>query len=281
VQQNQRVRMNVLQNGMREVNNRRLVVFMTLLVNIPQLIAAVLVLSLHWNDSTVCDQDHRDRWKWWAVVSSIRMLVYTILLVSLYFLLMRRPRDSREVILLSNARNGVDALGLIWFVVGNMWLFGQTESCAGASASPVYQLCVAMLLITYLHICLPCIIAMLMIPVLCFCLPCVIRILARLHDPMRGKGANQEAIDKLQIIKFQPGLPDIEEPVCPICLTDYEAGDELRCLPCKHSFHKKCVDEWLLVNATCPNCRTTILDEEGLEEAKIEMTSMEMGEARG
>ena len=25
---------------------------------------------------------------------------------------------------LSHARNGLDAFGLIWFVVGNMWLFG-------------------------------------------------------------------------------------------------------------------------------------------------------------
>lgn len=27
--------------------------------------------------------------------------------------------------LLSSARNGLDAFGIIWFVVGNMWLFGS------------------------------------------------------------------------------------------------------------------------------------------------------------
>jgi len=267
-EQNQRVRMNVLQNGMREVNNRRLVVFLTLVVNIPQLLAAVVILSMHWNDDTVCDVDHRNRWKWWAVISAIRIAIYTSLLVSLYFVLLRRPRESSEVIVLSNARNGVDALGLIWFVVGNMWLFGQAESCTGASSSPVYQLCVAMILITYLHICLPCIIAMLMIPILCFCLPCVIRILSHLHDPMRGKGANRATINKLLTVKYRPGMPEVpDEPTCPICLVDYEVGVELRCLPCKHSFHKRCVDEWLLLNASCPNCRTTIL-EEVVEETK-------------
>ncbi|CAM9320525.1 unnamed protein product [Heterosigma akashiwo] len=107
-----------------------------------------------------------------------------------------------------------------------------------------------------------------MIP--CSASACVIqRARPILQDPMRGKGANQAAIDKLKIIKYRPDLPEIEEPTCPICLNEYENGEELRSLPCKHSFHKKCVDEWLLVNATCPNCRTTILDEEQEEEAKL------------
>lgn len=42
-----------------------------------------------------------------------------------------------------------------------------------------------------------------MLPVLCFCLPCLIRILARIQDPMRGKGATPSMINKLPIMKYR------------------------------------------------------------------------------
>ena len=35
---------------------------------------------------------------------------------------------------------------------------------------------------------------------------------------------------------------DVRE--CPICMEAFEVGDELRDLPCKHLFHKSCVDAW-------------------------------------
>lgn len=71
------------------------------------------------------------------------------------------------------------------------------------------------------------------------------------------KGASQCAIDSLEVLS-RPAASDAavdgEEPRCPICLTDYECGAAMRRLPCKHQFHKGCVDEWLLRKATCPIC---------------------------
>ncbi|KAG2237459.1 hypothetical protein INT48_005492 [Thamnidium elegans] len=40
-------------------------------------------------------------------------------------------------------------------------------------------------------------------------------------------------------------IVDIEHTECAICLEDYKEGDHLRTLPCKHEFHKACVDIWL------------------------------------
>ncbi|WWD02535.1 hypothetical protein V865_000575 [Kwoniella europaea PYCC6329] len=45
---------------------------------------------------------------------------------------------------------------------------------------------------------------------------------------------------------------------CPICLVDFEPGDDLRVLPCEreHAYHQGCIDPWLLqVSSSCPLCR--------------------------
>ncbi|ESQ47839.1 hypothetical protein EUTSA_v10022113mg, partial [Eutrema salsugineum] len=43
---------------------------------------------------------------------------------------------------------------------------------------------------------------------------------------------------------------------CSICLQDWEVGEVGRELKrCGHTFHKFCIDEWLLRQETCPICR--------------------------
>jgi hypothetical protein len=54
-------------------------------------------------------------------------------------------------------------------------------------------------------------------------------------------------------------LPEaIGRETCPICIVDFEEGDDVRVLPCegKHVFHQACVDPWLLeLSSSCPICR--------------------------
>ncbi|KAI8993874.1 hypothetical protein BD414DRAFT_480700 [Trametes punicea] len=54
-------------------------------------------------------------------------------------------------------------------------------------------------------------------------------------------------------------VPDaIGRETCPICIVDFEEGDDLRVLPCEghHRFHRDCVDQWLLeLSSSCPICR--------------------------
>ncbi|KAF0931051.1 hypothetical protein E2562_002423 [Oryza meyeriana var. granulata] len=52
---------------------------------------------------------------------------------------------------------------------------------------------------------------------------------------------------------------DMEQ--CHICLTEYEDGDQIRSLPCKHEFHLQCVDKWLKeVHRVCPLCRGDVCE---------------------
>jgi hypothetical protein len=45
-----------------------------------------------------------------------------------------------------------------------------------------------------------------------------------------------------------------EEPHCSICLCEYEDGDKLISLPCKHIFHDDCISSWTSNNTRCPLC---------------------------
>ena len=54
------------------------------------------------------------------------------------------------------------------------------------------------------------------------------------------------------------GLPDYaENDVCVICLEQFVDGDRLRVLPCSHSFHVGCIDQWLSGSHSFDDCFTT------------------------
>lgn len=46
---------------------------------------------------------------------------------------------------------------------------------------------------------------------------------------------------------------------CPICIHTLESGDNVRRLPvCNHTFHRSCIDLWLLRRADCPLCKRSV-----------------------
>lgn len=59
-----------------------------------------------------------------------------------------------------------------------------------------------------------------------------------------------------------PKDPLLQKPVskhksggCSICLEPYELGDEVRTIPCFHTFCKECIDQWLKIKGECPICK--------------------------
>ncbi|KAG1361931.1 putative RING-H2 finger protein ATL72 [Cocos nucifera] len=57
-----------------------------------------------------------------------------------------------------------------------------------------------------------------------------------------------------------------EAEICPVCLGDYAAGEEVRVLPkCGHMFHKDCIDRWLISrSSSCPICRAPAIKQLGV-----------------
>ena len=72
----------------------------------------------------------------------------------------------------------------------------------------------------------------------------------------------------LPTIRYKRGLAggrggSEEDTACVICMAEFEEGEELRLLYCRHFYHQQCVDTWLMRNATCPQCRASVDREKG------------------
>jgi len=41
---------------------------------------------------------------------------------------------------------------------------------------------------------------------------------------------------------------------CVICMVEFVVNDSVRYLPCMHTYHMVCIDDWLMRSLTCPSC---------------------------
>lgn len=110
---------------------------------------------------------------------------------------------------------------------------------------------------------------------------------AAFDDHLRGMNQNtrqvvsQEYLNTLPLIKYgedsgeivpsSAGIDSVKVDMdkgsvnsistCAICIEDYEKGDELRQLPCHHTFHVGCIDPWLTQKCSaCPLCKFVLED---------------------
>ncbi|XP_077135354.1 RING finger protein 150 [Ranitomeya variabilis] len=89
---------------------------------------------------------------------------------------------------------------------------------------------------------------------------------ARDRNQRRLGDAAKKAISKLQVRTIKKGDKEMEPDFdnCAVCIEGYKPNDVVRILPCRHLFHKSCVDPWLLDHRTCPMCKMNILKALGI-----------------
>merc|ERR1712129_306992 len=87
------------------------------------------------------------------------------------------------------------------------------------------------------------------------------------QEEKQNHGLSEQIIRSLptyeykQSKKTKQNMEDADEEgeSCRICLQEFKVGDEMRTLPCFHSFHRECVDQWLHINTKCPICKHSLL----------------------
>ncbi|GKV35650.1 hypothetical protein SLEP1_g43893 [Rubroshorea leprosula] len=180
--------------------------------------------------------------------------------------------------LVDHFKMALDCFFAVWFVVGNVWIFGGHSS--PNDAPKLYRLCIVFLTFSCIGYAMPFILC----ATICCCLPCIISVLGFREDFSQTRGATAESINALPTYKFKlkkdgnvnnqdnssaeggilaagtakERVISGEDAVCCICLAKYADNDELRELPCNHVFHVECVDKWLKINASCPLCKSEV-----------------------
>jgi len=230
--------------------------------NVIQVVGTLVILQVYWVGSTGTCENPLALWAVGHATLLSLSLAVTLRLFSI-------ASDHPTAPILQRWRSSLDVLTLIWFVLGNMWTFGS--ECRETDP-PVYWLSFALILIHYAMLCAPCIGIVLLVPFLCLCMPCLIKLANYLNAKNRQRLTAwiQELPTELYDVDSFEG-----DQTCSICLTDYEPEEQLRRLPeCSHSFHSACIDEWLVLNATCPVCRTPLKKTDGTQET-TEATSQQ------
>ncbi|NP_001084782.1 E3 ubiquitin-protein ligase RNF149 precursor [Xenopus laevis] len=71
----------------------------------------------------------------------------------------------------------------------------------------------------------------------------------------------KKAISQLQLHRVKKGEKgiDIDAENCAVCIENYKTKDLVRILPCKHIFHRLCIDPWLIEHRTCPMCKLDVI----------------------
>ncbi|KAG0339147.1 hypothetical protein BG000_002734 [Podila horticola] len=89
--------------------------------------------------------------------------------------------------------------------------------------------------------------------------------LSNLIGPARPTTTTQEAINSAGFLvgQFEHEVQGMrgcstlgDGSRCLVCMSEYEEGENMRALKCRHGFHQECIDKWLTTGANkCPVCR--------------------------
>lgn len=74
-----------------------------------------------------------------------------------------------------------------------------------------------------------------------------------------SRGLSADTIASLPSTNYKlQNTQEADRDPCIICRLDYEDGDALTTLPCKHAYHSECINNWLKINKACPVCSTEV-----------------------
>ncbi len=212
----------------------------------PAVITTTVLLIVFWAEGHGCGAALRV----WIVVEDVRLAVS----VFMSWVLQRGvQRSAQRIATLERVGRTLSLFSLCWFILGHVWIFEQLR--CEEDMPTLFGLAAALLILQYAIMFLPLILVIVLAPIVCLFLPCIIlepRLLLFNRSPV--KGASKREIARLPTLPFsQRSFRDKAfDDQCSICIMDFEEGETVRVLRCRHVFHRDCVDNWLTLNKSCP-----------------------------
>ncbi|KAL0927218.1 hypothetical protein M5K25_001380 [Dendrobium thyrsiflorum] len=86
----------------------------------------------------------------------------------------------------------------------------------------------------------------------------IVQLLQIYAEFMARQAAPPAAIAALPDVNMTEELLHSAGAQCPVCTEDFQIGEEVKQLPCKHVYHKSCIVPWLQMRNSCPVCRSKL-----------------------
>lgn len=90
-----------------------------------------------------------------------------------------------------------------------------------------------------------------------------------LKDMLKWKRINSSHLcEKHELLKALMESDSTSNRTCSICREDYQSGEVLRILPCKHKYHSECIEKWFTTSSqytrspACPYCNAPLFSDE-------------------
>ena len=89
-------------------------------------------------------------------------------------------------------------------------------------------------------------------------------------QPRASPRASERVVNSLPVTRIRQHHLDANES-CEICCQTYKLADAVVHLPCKHGFHRNCINTWLRKHCSCPTCRWELeTDDPEFERGRLE-----------
>ncbi|KAK8947379.1 E3 ubiquitin ligase BIG BROTHER-related [Platanthera zijinensis] len=86
-----------------------------------------------------------------------------------------------------------------------------------------------------------------------------------------SRGLSVDTIASLPSVCYKASnRDDCNSDQCVICRLDFEDGDSLVVLSCKHKYHTECINKWLQINKICPVCSTEVSTSCSSQQAQVD-----------
>ncbi len=194
---------------------------------IPQIVAIAVMLSKYEHADTCNSESHIV----WVKLMLARLCIECVTAV----LVWKYAYEPFHPIFRSLEQfNNLMGLLLTVLIIYGLAKLNEWKSCAGK----MYDLNLALIIVYFAGICMPCIMLVVLLPFWLLCPSCLLDFFAPRDEREYAMGVTNNQINNLPEVNYDPNSSQGSNTACAICYVDYEPNEKLVKLQCSHQYHK-------------------------------------------